>query len=203
MTLDELLKDKPDVLSAVNEAIEQAGKGGTKPKFVDLTEGKYTDVDKYNTLNTKYNDLLKAENPFETKYNELVKTSKNDMVAEKKKLNDIVRKMAVDNAINKLGITDELTKLGIKSAIKMGDIKVDENYNITEGLNEQLDVIKETYKSSFEKPTVINTGDIVNNSLKTGTGSKVYSSLNEIRALSVEEVQADYDNITSQLPNLK
>lgn len=198
MTLDELLKDKPDVLNTVNEAIKTSG-----AKFVDLSEGKYVDVDKYNNLNKKFEDLSKAENPFETKYNELLASSKNDLTNERKKLNDVVRKMAVDRAIEGLGIKDELTKRGIVSVIKMGDIKVGDDYSITGGLDEQIESIKTTYSSTFEKPTSVGTGNTVDNSLKTGSGLKTYSSLAEIKGLSQAEIDADIDNIMSQLPNLK
>jgi len=198
MTLEELLKDKPDVLATVTEAMKDKG-----VKFADLSEGKYVDVEKYNTLNKKYEDLSKAENPFETKYNELLASSKTDITNERKKLNEVVRNMAVDRAIDQLNIKDELTRRGIRSIIKMGDIKVDENYTVTGGLDEQIATIKETYKSSFEQPVVVGTGKDVNDSLKTGSTAKTYSSLAEIKGLSQAEIDADIDNIMSQLQNLK
>lgn len=197
MTLDEILKDKPEILKEVKDAIKEAGS-----EFVDISEGKYIEIDKYNDITKKYDDLSKAENPFETKYNELLVSSKNDMTNERKRTNDIIRNMAVDRALDRLNIRDELTKKGIRTVIKMSDIKIDDNYNIS-GLDEQIETIKETYKDSFEEPVVVDIGRDIRGSNKEGTRTKVYTSIAEIKSLSVEDVKRDYDNIMSQLSNLK
>ena len=74
--------------------------------------------------------------------------------------------------------------------------------NVSGGLDNQIKTIKEQYKTSFEQPKVVSTGQSVqtSNTVKTG---RVYSSLAEIAGLTQAEVDADLENITSQLPNLK
>ena len=198
MKLEEAIKglDK-EVQSSVLKAIKDSG-----AKFVDLSEGKYVDKNKYSDLETKYNELKEAPNPLEAKVKELEDSSASALQAEKNKLADVVKKLAIDKEISNLGITDELTKAGIKSLIKIDQIKVDDNYNISGGLTPQITALKEQYKTSFEQPKVVSTGQSVqtSNTVKTG---RVYSSLAEIAGLTQAEVDADLENITSQLPNLK
>ena len=198
MKLEEAIKglDK-EVQSSVLKAIKDSG-----AKFVDLGEGQYVDKNKYSDLETKYNELKEAPNPLEAKVKELEDSSKTAIQAEKDKLSSVVKKLAIDKEISQLGITDELTIAGIKSLIKADEIQLDENYNISGGLDTQIKTIKEQYKTSFEQPKVISTGQSVqtSNTVKTG---RVYSSLAEIAGLTQAEVDADLENITSQLPNLK
>ena len=198
MKLEEAIKglDK-EVQSSVLKAIKDSG-----AKFVDLGEGKYVDKNKYSDLETKYNELKEAPNPLEAKVKELEDSSKTAIQAEKDKLSGVVKKLAIDKEISKLGITDELTIAGIKSLIKADEIQLDENYNVSGGLDNQIKTIKEQYKTSFEQPKVVSTGQSVqtSNTVKTG---RVYSSLAEIAGLTQAEVDADLENITSQLPNLK
>ena len=198
MKLEEAIKglDK-EVQSSVLKAIKDSG-----AKFVDLGEGQYVDKNKYSDLETKYNELKEAPNPLEAKVKELEDSSKTAIQAEKDKLSGVVKKLAIDKEISKLGITDELTIAGIKSLIKSDDIQLDENYNVSGGLDNQIKTIKEQYKTSFEQPKVVSTGQSVqtSNTVKTG---RVYSSLAEIAGLTQAEVDADLENITSQLPNLK
>ena len=129
-------------------------------------------------------------------------SSKTAIQAEKDKLSSVVKKLAIDKEISQLGIADELTIAGIKSLIKADKIQLDENYNVSGGLDNQIKTIKEQYKTSFEQPKVVSTGQSVqtSNTVKTG---RVYSSLAEIAGLTQAEVDADLENITSQLPNLK
>lgn len=198
MKLEEAIKglDK-EVQSNVLKAIKDSG-----AKFVDLSEGQYVDKNKYSDLETKYNELKEAPNPLEAKVKELEDSSKTAIQAEKDKLSSVVKKLAIDKEISQLGITDELTIAGIKSLIKADDIQLDENYNVSGGLDNQIKTIKEQYKTSFEQPKVVSTGQSVqtSNTVKTG---RVYSSLAEIAGLTQAEVDADLENITSQLPNLK
>ena len=198
MKLEEAIKglDK-EVQSSVLKAIKDSG-----AKFVDLGEGQYVDKNKYSDLETKYNELKEAPNPLEAKVKELEEKSKTDIQAEKDKLSSVVKKLAIDKEISQLGITDELTIAGIKSLIKADKIQLDENYNVSGGLDNQIKTIKEQYKTSFEQPKVVSTGQSVqtSNTVKTG---RVYSSLAEIAGLTQAEVDADLENITSQLPNLK
>ena len=198
MKLEEAIKglDK-EVQSSVLKAIKDSG-----AKFVDLSEGQYVDKNKYSDLETKYNELKEAPNPLEAKVKELEDSSASALQAEKNKLADVVKKLAIDKEISNLGITDELTKAGIKSLIKIDQIKVDDNYNISGGLTPQITALKEQYKTSFEQPKVVSTGQSVqtSNTVKQG---RVYNSLAEIAGLTQAEVDADLENITSQLPNLK
>lgn len=198
MKLEEAIKglDK-EVQSNVLKAIKESG-----AKFVDLSEGQYVDKNKYSDLETKYNELKDAPNPLEAKVKELEESSKTAIQAEKEKLSGVVKKLAIDKEISQLGIADELTIAGIKSLIKADEIQLDENYNISGGLDNQISTLKEQYKTSFEQPKVVSTGQSVqtSNTVKT---NRVYSSLAEIAGLTQAEVDADLANITSQLPNLK
>jgi hypothetical protein len=198
MKLEEAIKglDK-EVQSNVLKAIKESG-----AKFVDLSEGQYVDKNKYSDLETKYNELKDAPNPLEAKVKELEEGNKTAIQAERDKLSGVVKKLAIDKEISQLGITDELTIAGIKSLIKADEIQLDENYNISGGLDTQISTLKEQYKTSFEQPKVVSTGQSVqtSNTVKT---NRVYSSLAEIAGLTQAEVDADLANITSQLPNLK
>ena len=68
MKLEELLKDSPDVLKAVNDAIAKINEGETDKlkhvRFADLSEGGYVSKDKYTDLETnlsgKTSELEKA-----------------------------------------------------------------------------------------------------------------------------------------------
>lgn len=204
MKLEELLKDNPEALQAVNDAIAKANAeikdNNKKIRYTDLGEGGYVAVKKYTDLETKYNDLVNTPNEFEKKYNDLVTQKNTDLTTEREKLSLVVKKLAVDNAIEQLGIKDNLTKAGIKSLIQLDTIELNEDYSIKEGLSNQIDSIKETYKDSFNT-TIVSTGDTTP---KTNpTNKKVYNSRAEIEALSQEQVLADLDNITAQLENLK
>lgn len=198
MKLEEAIKglDK-EVQSNVLKAIKESG-----AKFVDLSEGQYVDKNKYSDLETKYNELKDAPNPLEAKVKELEESSKTAIQAEKDKLSGVVKKLAIDKEISQLGIKDELAIAGIKALIKTDEIQLDDNYNVSGGLDTQISTLKEQYKTSFEQPKVVSTGQSVqtSNTVKT---NRVYSSLAEIAGLTQAEVDADLANITSQLPNLK
>ncbi len=198
MKLEEAIKslDK-EVQSNVLKAIKESG-----AKFVDLSEGQYVDKNKYSDLETKYNELKTAPNPLEAKVKELEESSKTAIQAEKDKLSGVIKKLAIDKEISQLGVTDELTIAGIRSLIKADEIQLDENYNVSGGLDTQISALKEQYKTSFEQPKVVSTGQSVQTS-NTVQNKRVYSSLAEIAGLTQAEVDADLVNITSQLPNLK
>ena len=73
MKLEELLKDVPEVLKAVNDAIAKVNEGETDKlkhvRFADLSEGGYVSKDKYASLETdlsgKTSELEKANNLIE------------------------------------------------------------------------------------------------------------------------------------------
>lgn len=206
MTLEELLKDDETTLNALKKAIKTHNDNekdtNKKIKFIDLGEGQYVDKSKYSDLETKYNNLKEMPNPLEEKVKELEEAAITNVQAEKDKFIGVLKRMAVDNAVASLGINDKLTEAGIRSLIKLDDIKVGDDYNITDGLENQLNNIKKTYKDSFVKPTIVATGQSIPESGKTNTNRK-YTSRAEIEALSMEEVKADLDNITAQLASLK
>ena len=193
MTLQEMLKDKPEVLSAVNEAIKATG-----AKFVDLTEGKYVDAKKYGDLETKYNDAVTSH---DTKVKELEEGHKTALQTERDKISNVVKSMAIDNEVNKLNLKDKLAIQGIKGLINADQIQLDENYKITGGLDNQIEDIKSTYKDSFVSPTSVSTGQSLPTS-KTVEGKKIYTSA-DIDNMSVEEIMADLANINSQLGTMK
>lgn len=193
MTLQEMLKDKPEVLSAVNEAIKTSG-----AKFVDLTEGKYVDAKKYSDLETKYNDAVTSHT---NKVKELEDGHKTALQTERDKISGVVKSMAIDNEVNKLNLKDKLAIQGIKGLINADQIQLDENYKITGGLDNQIEEIKSTYKDSFVTPTSVSTGQSLPPS-KTVEGQKIYTSA-DIDNMSVAEIMADLDNINSQLGTMK
>lgn len=194
MTLNELLKDKPEILKEVEEAIK-----GTGAKFVDLTEGGYVDSKKYSDLETKYKELKEAPNPLENKVKELEESNTTNLKAERDKLSSIIKKMAIENEIASLGIKDELTKAGIKSLITVDDLKLNENYEVIDGLKGQIEEIKKKYKDSFVLPEPVSTGQSVKSS-QTVEHKRIYSSA-DIDKMSVEEIMADLSNVTQQLGN--
>lgn len=199
MKLEEAIKSLDnEVQSSVLKAVKDSG-----AKFVDLGDGQYVDKNKYNDLETKYNELKDAPNPLEAKIKELEDKSKTDIQAEKDKFILKLKDIAIESEVNKLGIDDELTKAGIVSLLKSknDEIKLDEDYNIS-GLDNMISTLKDQYKTSFEQPKVVSTGQSVqtSNTVKQG---RVYNSLAEIEKLTQKEVNADYENIISQIPNLK
>ena len=197
MKLEEAIKglDK-EVQSNVLKAIKESG-----AKFVDLSEGQYVDKNKYSDLETKYNELKDAPNPLEAKVKELEESSKTAIQAEKDKLSGVVKKLAIDKEISQLGITDELTIAGIKSLIKADEIQLDENYNISGGLDNQISTLKEQYKTSFEQPKVVSTGQSLSNSSTVGKARQYTQA--DIKGMSMAEIVDDVDNIISQLGNLQ
>lgn len=82
MKLEELLKDAPDALKAVTEAIAKVNEGEADKlkhvRFADLSEGGYVPKDKYTSLetdlNSKTSELEKANGLIE----ELKKSSGQD-----------------------------------------------------------------------------------------------------------------------------
>lgn len=206
MKLEELLKDDQETLHKVQDAIKKANENikdnNKKIRYTDLGEGNYVGIQKYTDLETKYNEMKDTPNEFETKYNDLLKEQENTINAEKNKLTDIAKKLAVDSAIEGLGINDKLTLAGIKSLINIDNIQLDENYNISGGLDDQIKTIKDTYKDSFNTSvSVVSTGNIdpKNNEKQCRT----YSSLAELKGLSLDDVIKDIDNINAQIGQLK
>lgn len=206
MTLEELLKENPEVLSAVTSAIESANSSiedaNKKIKFVDLGEGGYVSNEKYNKLNTKYNELKTAPNEFETKYNELVASSATALEDEKGKFKGIVRSMAIDNKLAGLNINNPIMMAGLRSLIDPSKIEVDDSFKVTGGLDDQIEGLKTSYKDAFGSPKNVSMGNTVSKANMVGTPAKQYSS-SEIDKMSIKDVMADIDNVVASLSNMK
>lgn len=200
--LKETLKDTDGAYDKVMSAFDSEGL-----RLQDVSTGEYTSTKKYNDDITKLNEEIKtlkeAPNPLEKELAELKETHANEITSIKAKAQDVIKSRAISEKINSLGITNELEVVGLKSLIKSDDIKMDDDYNITGGLDEQIEGLKKNYGSSFEKPKVVSTGQSMSTSQQVGGAKRVYSSLEEINKLSQAEIDADIDNITAQLINLK
>lgn len=198
----EALKDTEGAYDKVIGSLDNAG-----IKLQDVGTGDYVSSQKYNDevtkLNAEITKLKEAPNPLVDEITKLKEEHASALASEKAKVQGIIKSHAIAEKINGLGITNELEVLGMKSLIKADDIKMDDDYNITGGLDEQIESLKSTYGSSFSAPKVVSTGQSLQTSQQNGGATKQYSSLDEIRALSQEQVNADLDNIMAQMPNLK
>lgn len=201
-TIREALKDTEGAYDKVIGSLDNAG-----IKLQDVSTGDYVSSQKYNDevtkLNAEITKLKEAPNPLVDEITKLKETHASELASEKAKVQGIIKSHAIAEKINGLGITNELEVLGMKSLIKADDIKMDDDYNITGGLDEQIESLKSTYGSSFSAPKVVSTGQSIQTSQVNGGAVKQYSSLAEIQALSQEQVNADLDNIMAQMPNLK
>ena len=200
--LREALKESEGAYDKAIGALDSAG-----IKLQDVGTGDYVSSQKYNDEVTKLQNEVKqlkeAPNPLVDEIAKLKETHTSELAAEKAKVQGIIKSHAISEKINGLGVTNELEVLGMKSLIKADDIQMDDDYNITGGLDEQIENLKSTYGSSFGAPKVVSTGQSLQTSQTNGGGVKQYSSLAEIKALSQEQVNADLSNIVSQLGNLK
>lgn len=201
-TLREALKDTEGAYDKAIKSLDDAG-----IKLQDVGTGDYVSSQKYNDevtkLNAEITKLKEAPNPLVDEIAKLKETHTSEMAAEKAKVQGIIKAHAISEKLGSLGITNELELVGLKSLIKADDIKMDDDYNITGGLDEQIDGLKKTYGSSFEAPKVVSTGQSMQTSQTNGGAVRQYGSLDEIRGLSQEQVAADLDNIMAQMSNLK
>ena len=201
-TLRDALKDTDGAYDKALKALDDAG-----IKLQDVGSGDYVSSQKYNDevtkLNAEITKLKDAPNPLVDEIAKLKETHTSEMAAEKAKVQGIIKAHAISEKLGSLGITNELELVGLKSLIKSDDIKMDDDYNITGGLDEQIDGLKKTYGSSFEAPKVVSTGQSMQTSQTNGGAVRQYGSLDEIRGLSQEQVAADLDNIMAQMSNLK
>ena len=201
-TLRDALKDTEGAYDKALKALDDAG-----IKLQDVGSGDYVSSQKYNDevtkLNAEITKLKEAPNPLVDEIAKLKETHTSEMAAEKAKVQGIIKAHAISEKLGSLGITNELELVGLKSLIKSDDIKMDDDYNITGGLDEQIEGLKKTYGSSFEAPKVVSTGQSMQTSQTNGGAVRQYGSLDEIRGLSQEQVAADLDNIMAQMSNLK
>ena len=201
-TLRDALKDTDGAYDKAIKSLDDAG-----IKLQDVGTGDYVSSQKYNDevtkLNAEITKLKEAPNPLVDEIAKLKETHTSEMAAEKAKVQGIIKAHAISEKLGSLGITNELELVGLKSLIKSDDIKMDDDYNITGGLDEQIEGLKKTYGSSFEAPKVVSTGQSMQTSQTNGGAVRQYGSLDEIRGLSQEQVAADLDNIMAQMSNLK
>lgn len=201
-TLRDALKDTEGAYDKAIKSLDDAG-----IKLQDVGTGDYVSSQKYNDevtkLNAEITKLKEAPNPLVDEIAKLKESHTSEMAAEKAKVQGIIKAHAISEKLGSLGITNELELVGLKSLIKSDDIKMDDDYNITGGLDEQIEGLKKTYGSSFEAPKVVSTGQSMQTSQTNGGAVRQYGSLDEIRGLSQEQVAADLDNIMAQMSNLK
>lgn len=125
MKLEELLKDAPEILKAVNDAIAKVNEGETDKlkhvRFADLSEGGYVSKDKYTSLETdlsgKTSELEKANGLIE----ELKKSTGKD-AALQQKITDYEAEIATLKAENTELKTENALKFALVAA---GAVDVD------------------------------------------------------------------------------
>lgn len=201
-TIREALKDTEGAYEKVIDSLNNAG-----IKLQDVSTGDYVSSQKYNDevtkLNAEITKLKDAPNPLVEEITKLKETHASEMANEKAKVQGIIKSHAISEKLGSLGISNELELIGLKSLIKSDEIQMDDDYNITGGLDNQIENLKTTYGSSFSAPKVVSTGQSLQTSQINGGALRQYSSLDEIKSLSQAEVNADLDNIMAQMGNLK
>lgn len=159
MKLEELLKDAPEVLKAVTDAIAKVNEGETDKlkhvRFADLSEGGYVSKDKYTSLETdlsgKTSELEKANSLIEelkksTGKDEGLQQKITDYEAEIDKLKKENETLKTDNALKfalaAAGAVDVdylVFKAKEKGEIKLGDDgKIKGEADLISGLKTQL-----------------------------------------------------------------
>lgn len=163
MKLEELLKDAPEILKAVNDAIAKVNKGENDKlkhvRFADLSEGGYVSKDKYTSLETdlsgKTSELEKANGLIE----ELKKSTGKD-AALQQKITDYETEIATLKAENTELKTENALKFALVAAgavdvdylvfkaKEKGEIKLDDNGKI-KGEDDLISGLKTQLPSMF------------------------------------------------------
>lgn len=163
MKLEELLKDAPEILKAVNDAIAKVNEGETDKlkhvRFADLSEGGYVSKDKYTSLETdlsgKTSELEKANGLIE----ELKKSTGKD-AALQQKITDYETEIATLKAENTELKTENALKFALVAAgavdvdylvfkaKEKGEIKLDDNGKI-KGEDDLISGLKTQLPSMF------------------------------------------------------
>ena len=163
MKLEELLKDVPEILKAVNDAIAKVNEGATDKlkhvRFADLSEGGYVSKDKYTSLETdlsgKTSELEKANGLIE----ELKKSTGKD-AALQQKITDYETEIATLKAENTELKTENALKFALVAAgavdvdylvfkaKEKGEIKLDDNGKI-KGEDDLISGLKTQLPSMF------------------------------------------------------
>lgn len=163
MKLEDLLKNSPDILAAVNAAIEKVNEGETDKlkhvRFADLSEGGYVSKDKHTALETdlagKTSELEKANNLIA----ELRKATGKDEelqgkitayeteVANLRKENEVLKtEGALKFALLSAGAVD--VDYLLYKAKEKGEIKLDENGKV-KGENDLISGLKTQHPAMF------------------------------------------------------
>lgn len=200
--LDELLKDDPETLAKVNSAIDKANVGrdeNHKIKLGNIGSGDYVGVKKYNDLQTKMDELkgtLEAESEAKLKevtdnYEKKISDMNNSFI-QNRKID------AVERAIAGLGSLDKWQAKGVRDSIDLDKITLDEQYNVTGGLEEQFESIKGDFVKSepAEKEKVVGTSN--NQVISNGVSPKRVFSPQEISNMSMSEYEAHRAEILGQ-----
>lgn len=163
MKLEELLKDAPEILKAVNDAIAKVNEGETDKlkyvRFADLSEGGYVSKDKYTSLETdlsgKTSELEKANGLIE----ELKKSTGKD-AALQQKITDYETEIATLKAENTELKTENALRFALVAAgavdvdylvfkaKEKGEIKLDDNGKI-KGEDDLISGLKTQLPSMF------------------------------------------------------
>lgn len=163
MKLEELLKDAPEILKAVNDAIAKVNEGENDKlkhvRFADLSEGGYVSKDKYTSLETdlsgKTSELEKANGLIE----ELKKSTGKD-AALQQKITDYETEIATLKAENTELKTENALKFALVAAgavdvdylvfkaKEKGEIKLDDNGKI-KGEDDLISGLKTQLPSMF------------------------------------------------------
>lgn len=200
--LDELLKDDPETLAKVNSAIDKANVGrdeNHKIKLGNIGSGDYVGVKKYNDLQTKMDELkgtLEAESEAKLKevtdnYEKKISDMNNSFI-QNRKID------AVERAIAGLGNLDKWQAKGVRDSIDLDKITLDEQYNVTGGLEEQFESIKGDFVKAepAEKEKVVGTSN--NQVISNGVSPKRVFSPQEISNMSMSEYEAHRAEILGQ-----
>ncbi len=164
MKLEELLKDTPDILKAVNDAIAKVNEGEEDKlkhvRFADLSEGGYVSKDKYTSLETdltgKTSELKRANDLIE----ELKKSTGKDEGLQQK-ITDYETEIATLKAENAELKTENALKFALVAAgavdvdylvfkaKEKGEIKLDDDGKI-KGESDLISGLKTQHPAMFE-----------------------------------------------------
>lgn len=193
MKLEELLKDAPEILKVVNDAIAKVNEGETDKlkhvRFADLSEGGYVSKDKYTSLETdlsgKTSELEKANGLIE----ELKKSTGKD-AALQQKITDYETEIATLKTENTELKTENALKFALVAAgavdvdylvfkaKEKGEIKLDDNGKIKgeddliSGLKTQLPSMFGTSGSNNQQQNNNGNRKIFENNLPGGDNNK-------------------------------
>ena len=188
MKLEELLKEQPEALKAINDALEKVNAGQEDKlkhvRFADLSEGGYVSKDKYSSLETdltgKTTELEKANKLIE----ELKKSAGKDEatqqkiatyeteIADLKKENaDLKTENALKFALVAAGAVD--VEYLVFKAKEKGEIKLTEDGKI-KGEDDLITGLKTQHPAMFQAPNnnQQNNRKILENNLPNGDNDK-------------------------------